>query len=400
MGGVILIVIVFAALVLGGAVFLGGKSTPPAPHKPSRPGKPRAARPAKPAPGPDAPQRPAPPPSPQTRPYPNPLDFSHLEPVPEGVTVPGDEEIAADLVERVVGEARSVSDRLCSRRKIFDGISSAAVEPSELTELVLSDPALAGQVLRTVNSSFYGLRQPVASVFRAVLLLGHGEVRNIVWRASVIESLGSSRGSAGPLTEELWRHSFSTSRVAYAIAKSLGLAGPDEISTAALLHDIGKLICLHVWPDLAGDLYEPVRFGDLDLLVREQEDLKIDHARLGGEIARAWGLPEETCATITHHHAPSYVETGGVDGNPRCISAVHVADIICHCMNRQRGLEDGGTIYLPASSWVRALTGRDDLESVCSESVIRSLRRPGISDGGAPSSAKRTDGIPAPAAPD
>lgn len=375
MSVMIFVIIVLSMAVLARSVFRGRRAASPSTSKRSRPKRKErpSVKPAfhKPSPAPSGT-----PPSPR----PSSVDLSHLVPVSEETSLPEAEEISEEVMRKVVAKAQEVSECLQARRTIFQGVSVATVEPRELTRVVLSDPALAGQILKTVNSAFYGLQHPIGSVFRAVLLLGHGEVRNIVWRISVSESLAPV-GGAAELMEELWKHSFASSRIAYAIGKSLGLAEPDEISTAALLHDIGKIVCVAAWPDLAKTLYEPVRFSDHDLLVQEQESLGISHTRLGVEVAKQWGLPDTIRAMVGYHHAPSYVETEALQENHRAIAVVHVADLLCHSVRSEESREHEGQIYLPRESWTRILTGGPALERVCTDSVIRALGLPGIGVG-------------------
>lgn len=305
------------------------------------------------------------------------LDLSLLTSAPEGGALPGSEPPDAEALKPILEQAKTVSDQLRARRAIIAGLSAASEDPAELSKLVLSDPALAGQILKTVNSAFYALSYPVASVFRAVLLLGYVEIRNIIWRVSVADSSTQGEGPAASLLDELWRHSFDVSRVAYAIAKSLGLKEPDEISTAALLHDVGKIVALSAWPEKGLALIDPVRFSTREDLEREIELLGINHAALGGEIVRTWGLPRETASIIELHHAPSYVlprdveaeEGEDVHEKRRGMAVIHIADVICHCASAPQG----APVYQPPDGWLTVLRVRGGLDSLCNASVLRIL---------------------------
>ena len=280
----------------------------------------------------------------------------------------------ADDMSEIMAQADSIAGRLKARQKILAGVTGAEFNPKQITELVLSDAALAAQVLRIVNSAFYGLNQKVGSVFRAVVYLGHVEVRNIIWRACVNEGLGGADKAAQALVEGLWQHSFATSKVAFALAKSRGLAEPDKISTMALLHDIGKLICLNVWPDRAKALYYPVHFTDRSVLIEEAR-LGARHARLGAAVAAAWGLPDESLQVIRHHHAPSYVSISAIDpGCRRSLAVVHLADLFVHAATPAPADQELATVYRPHESWLRLL-GAENLEQVCTGEVEAALPR-------------------------
>jgi putative nucleotidyltransferase with HDIG domain len=269
-----------------------------------------------------------------------------------------------------------MSQLVCRRTAILKAMSNLSQEPREVTKLVVADPTLAGQVLKTVNSAFYGLHYPVASVFRAVLLLGHVEVRNIIWRSCFSEGVGRDQGPTHDALDALWQHSFATSRVAYALAKSVGVAAPDDVSTAALLHDIGKVFCLKTKPFVGMALYGQVGFSNLGKLERELAELGLSHASLGSEIARVWGLPEESRAAIGLHHVPSYIDPHEVSGDFRAIGVVYLADVLCHAAARPAAQEGDSPIYLPRQAWLKLLGVQDGMEQLCTESVIQALTRP------------------------
>ena len=311
------------------------------------------------------------------------VDLSQLEPPPEGVHIPGERPTIREMPEPILKHANDVLRTLTARKAILKGVVTMSQEPKELTKVVLRDPALAGQILKTVNSAFYGLRYPVGSVFRAVLLLGHLEVRNIIWRSCVGEALGPQTRPTSQSLDSVWQHSFATSRVAYALARSLNLPDPDEISTTALLHDIGKILVLKAQPFAGLALYGSPCFSDHDKLQQEQSQLNLSHATLGHEIARIWGLPRASCEAIALHHEPSYVQPEEVDSDPRTISLIYLADILCHNAAMQGSEPEPAKIYLPKDGWLKALGAHDGPEALCTDSVVRalSLHRPTVQAG-------------------
>lgn len=369
----VLIILVTALLVLGREILKSGKQEPQ-PREPTdaerrsalpKLGKPKAAAPKK----TPASARKSEPHSADPE-----VDLSNLVPLPEDLSYPENTLVSEEDIEEVLKNARSVSERLHARQAILSGVSSSTIEPAELTELVLSDPALAGQILKIVNSAFYGLSQPVASVFRAVLLLGHVEIRNLIWRNTVSASADQTEKSISTLLDKFWQHSFEVSRAAYAISRSLSLPEPDEISTAGLLHDVGKIISLSAWPDRFKDLYRTIRFAHHGILTEEVDKLGIDHAALGGKIVKGWGLPDQTSILITNHHAPSYlkpseIEDRQLDTCRRDLTILHIADILCHSTH---GNPDD-PIYRPKPGWVKSLQPVGGLKALCTPNVLRAL---------------------------
>ncbi len=278
-------------------------------------------------------------------------------------------------MSEVMARAEGISGHLQARQNVLAGVSGKDFNPKQVSELVTGDPALAAQVLRIVNSPYYGLSQKVGSVFRAVVLLGHVEVRNIIWRACVSDGLDAMDKRSRPLVEGLWQHSFATSKVAYALARELNLPEPDKLATTALLHDIGKLISLNVWPESARNLYDPIQFSAWDV-VAEETKVGAHHAQLGAEVARAWGLPDDSVRAIAQHHAPSYLPTSHFDSGRKSIAAVHLADLLVHACAPPPpdGEGEEPPVYRPLGCWLNLL-GLDAIEDLCTPMVMAALPR-------------------------
>ncbi len=302
-----------------------------------------------------------------------PIDLSKLKKLPEIAAMHRLKTDQGEIPQDMLVNVEKVSRLLCTRSLVLKGFAAVKHEPKELTALVLRDPALAGQILKTVNSAFYGLRYPVASVFKAVLLLGHVEVRNIIWRSCFAEALGSESGPTTATIESIWQHSFAASRATYALAKSLGLSNSDDLSTIALLHDIGKILYLRARPFSGLAVYEPGGYSGPKQLAREMSEIDFMHPALGSEVVRAWGLPDESCRTVALHHQPIFSDPNEVNGNRPVISLIYLTDILCHCAAQSRSDGEQPPIYLPRDGWLELLGIRNGLESLLNENVVRHL---------------------------
>lgn len=195
---------------------------------------------------------------------------------------------------------------------------------AELAEVVALDQAMASLVLRWVNSPYYGLLQPVATVRQAVVYLGQNTVQSLVLAASVTAFMERPAPGYGLERGDLWKHSVGVAACARLVAAKFGSQVAEEAYYAGLLCDIGKLAFEVLLRDV--DTMRPEwqgrTFSEL-----EQLHFGIDHAALGAEMARRWNLPERIVEAIACHHHPAGADEGAI-----LAAAVHIADAVITCL--------------------------------------------------------------------
>jgi len=182
-------------------------------------------------------------------------------------------------------------------------VRGAAGQGEGLTGLVMaveSDMALALRVLRLAN------RRPrsgtVGSVAAAVKTLGARRVRASGETLSGYDPLAV--GAAARMFERLRLHALSVQGVAERLAASCHVAGRDEILTAALLHDVGKLVLAEIADDGEMDAIDPAETPE-KRVAREHRRFGIDHAAAGAWLLRHFGVAESLAETIAQHHSNS-----------------------------------------------------------------------------------------------
>jgi putative nucleotidyltransferase with HDIG domain len=217
---------------------------------------------------------------------------------------------AFDAVEAfpVLAEARTRVVRAAKRR----GASAASLAP-----VIESDVGLTVTILRAANS--HRGHRGIGSVPAAVDALGAAGVSRAAAAALAYDFL-DNEGPWGPVPEAMRRHAVATRCAAERIAEVASLPARDDLAAAALLHDLGRLvlICLYGdYPELVGD---PEMSSEERLRV-ERRELGIDHALVGGVLARRIGVPAELASAIERHHDP---EASGA------AAAVGLADQIAH----------------------------------------------------------------------
>lgn len=176
----------------------------------------------------------------------------------------------------------------------------------EVVRVLNVDPAICAKLLKTVNSSFYGFRKSVASVERAVSIVGFRGLRSLVL-GMVAPSLGGAGGSAREF-RAYWLESLSGAVTARELAVRARHPQAEEIFLAGLLRDLGMLLLRQRF----GDRYDTAWSGATRLwggreVAWEIEALGVDHAELSATLLARWRLPEEIVRMVRHHHdsAPS-----------------------------------------------------------------------------------------------
>lgn len=199
--------------------------------------------------------------------------------------------------------------------QLLQKTSDPDVTISDIAELIQSDPGLAGKVLKTVNSSFYGLPRPCPSIDRAIAMLGLRAVKSLVLGFSML-NLTNDLGEALDLND-FWHHAVYCSAGAREIAKLMGVAEPDEVFAAALFQDMGVLALLSVEAHAYGPVFIEAGGSHAKLRELEQGRFNIDHADLGSMLAERWRMPEEMVQSIRFHHNP-----GGATAHQQIVKAV------------------------------------------------------------------------------
>lgn len=199
----------------------------------------------------------------------------------------------------------------------------AAEDPDldEIIETVSLDLALTADTLRYANSAALAPRHNIDTVRAAVVRLGIGAVVSLAVASCMRRRLDLCLPPYDMDTGELWQHSIVSALTTEGVARSSAVEVPPATFTAALLHDIGKLVIARaVDPDLSARMRGMIEAGTSQLEV-EDELFELDHAHLGGMIAEHWGLPGPIVAGIEHHHAPGA-------GRAAICDAVHLANAV------------------------------------------------------------------------
>jgi putative nucleotidyltransferase with HDIG domain len=206
-----------------------------------------------------------------------------------------------------------------SRNRVLRLFEDGEPSVGDVVSAVEADVALSVTVVRLANQVEGPTRGRVDSVVDGVDVLSPRTVHAIASRARTFDFFERTAVWQG-IPERFRLHSVATQRAADRLAREIEYDARDRLMVTSLLHDIGKLVLVHAYPGYPGQVHGDARTPE-DRLQRERRELGVDHALVGGVLARRWALPKSIASVIERHHAED--STGEA-------ALVRLADMLAH----------------------------------------------------------------------
>lgn len=191
----------------------------------------------------------------------------------------------------------------------------------EIGHVIEADQSVCSKVLRISNSAFYGIK--TTSIKQAITYIGLNNVKDIVLSCSIFENLKLPH-ELHEYRDMLWQHSSTTSYYLSAIyLKLLNSKVPPEAFAVGILHDIGKVVILQNFPEVALKTFQSIKQGNFhEGTAIELEMLGFTHETLGGLLLEWWDFPFSLVESAMYHHHPE--NTSSL--NRTLINALFIAD--------------------------------------------------------------------------
>jgi HD-like signal output (HDOD) protein len=188
---------------------------------------------------------------------------------------------------------------------IIKTVEDPRSDAAKLHKIVANDPALVSRVLKLVNSAFYGLPGRVASIDRAIVMLGLNAVKNLAVAASLGQMFRGTQLCEGFTAKDLWAHCVGVACASRDLAKQARLPIVDEAFLGGMIHDIGLLVSLQVWPEQLRAACEEARRTGRPFCEVEREIVGVDHQILGKALCEKWSFPQACRLVAQSHHSTS-----------------------------------------------------------------------------------------------
>jgi putative nucleotidyltransferase with HDIG domain len=218
--------------------------------------------------------------------------------------------------------------------EVIQLIRDPDIPSTKIAQAIEYDPSLTTNVLRLANSAFFGYPRSVSTVKDALFRLGTNQVFQLVVAATVGKMAQTPVRGYDLSGGDLWDHLIGTAIGSIKIAQALKLEIPPYTFTAALTHDVGKVVLGTFVEVDAVSIRTRAHDRKMSFERAEHRVLGIDHAEVGAFLLERWKLPEQLVEAVRWHHRPEHHP-----GDPLVANVVHVADVVCLMAGVGAGLD-------------------------------------------------------------
>ncbi len=227
-----------------------------------------------------------------------------------------------EKIDLIMAQVKAFPSMPATSAKLLKMLKDPESSAAQIEDVLKYDPGLTANILKLTNSAYFGIPSKVSSVKQAVVLLGWKRLLQLVMTMCMSTVMKKPVPGYDLSQGELWRHSVAVSVAAELVVKALKIPGADEVFTAALLHDVGKLVLGGFVQNDIQQIEAMVSKG-IAFEVAEFIVLGTDHANIGARILEKWSFPANLVNAVNWHHDPDTCEN-------HCTFSdiVHVANIL------------------------------------------------------------------------
>ncbi|MFM1945175.1 MAG: hypothetical protein RI897_4157 [Verrucomicrobiota bacterium] len=211
-------------------------------------------------------------------------------------------------------------------------LSNEDVDSDRVVSLIAYDPSITAAVLQLCNSAFYSPSTSIGDLSQAVTWLGFKQVYQLVTAVVGARTLGPEQKGYGLGRGELWQHTVASAVAAQVMARRIGEDDENLVFTAALLHDVGKIVLSEALEHIYAKLVEETEQKQHSLLEAEKRLLGVQHAEVGGRLLSRWKFPVPIVSAVWWHHQPKAAKP-----HDRLAAYVYLSNLIAHFLGHSYG---------------------------------------------------------------
>lgn len=279
------------------------------------------------------------------------------------VTLAADLQKRKEKTELVLGNINNLPTTPQILREALDLLNNPNSNNQSLGRAISKDQGLVTKILMIANSPLLGLHRKVTTIDYAILVLGHGEIKNIVTVLSVLESFKNKTDKYLD-QKEFWMHSYITGTAARRLAEDFDFPNEGEAFIAGFLHDIGISVVHKFFHSNFIEIFKQVNESGITYQEAELNVLGMTHQQIGHYLMERWNFPGQLCDAILNHHNPEHSMN-----NKQLSSIIHFADYMTQKLqigntywdnNLQLNLEELGLLRIRTMDEAETLVNKYD----------------------------------------
>ena len=231
-----------------------------------------------------------------------------------------------DYRKKLLGSVETLPPLPTVLNQLLKLMNDANSSSGQISALIETDGVLSGNVLRCVNSAYYGLPSRVSSIRHAVTLLGLEKLRNLALAFSMRRMLVKPKPSSRKLSSQYSQHALGCAIMTQFLAHYTKSEDVDAAFAAGLFHDVGKLLMINTIPEMFPPLVEHWENSSREFEESERELLGVSHSELSSVVLEKWKLAEVIQTAAAFHHDPDSCPSSSNSGMTLA-RLVHAADL-------------------------------------------------------------------------
>lgn len=249
--------------------------------------------------------------------------------------------IMSPNARRILMEVGTIPSIPLLLQEIMIAVEDESCSLNDIAKMISQDMGMSVNILRLVNSPYFGLPNEIVSIEQAVSLLGLEIIKTLIISVHFFESFKTPHEAE---LDELLNHSLNTANFCKKIFTSMkrNREESDRAFITGFMHDLGKLILMSYFPQKYSKFIAKLseKENSADTISIEQAFFEANHGEIGAFLLGLWGFKDETIEAVAFHHSPmnaKYVD-------PLLLAALHCADVYEHEIRESMILSDTGTL--------------------------------------------------------
>jgi HD-like signal output (HDOD) protein len=208
-----------------------------------------------------------------------------------------------DLISRTVDLVSLPDIYVCLKSVVDDPESSMG----DVAGVVASDPALTARLLKIANSPFFGFPTQIATVTRAISLLGTQQIHDLVLATTVADAVSTISTDIIRM-QDFWSNSIRCGLLSRRLGQECNVLDSERLFVEGLLHDLGHLIMYQTVPEASTAALLRSQQEGRPLFLIERELIGCDYAQVGAALMRSWHFPSGLIESVRYHNEPAQAE--------------------------------------------------------------------------------------------